>query len=151
MAKVVGGSIGSIDPVVRVEWWWSRVVIRTEAGSSARAEHGERSSADVGSGGLPYAVVQEPAEASLQHHLALGGTEVWRRVNDRAVQALVIALCVVMREVMLDRVLELGLAERDQVVQALVLDRAHEALGARGAVRTTSTPASSRVFRNTLV
>src|SRR5438132_13622541 len=61
----------------------------------------------------------------------------------------------IVRDELRDRPTEMAFAERDHLVQALVLDRAHEAfrvrirMGARNGVCTTRIPASPNCSRTT--
>ncbi len=79
--------------------------------------------------GATVVVPQQPAEAFAAHHDALAGADALTRLDQLVSQPLVIPFAVIVGDVLADRTTQRSFAEEDHAVQALLFDRAHEALG----------------------
>jgi len=73
--------------------------------------------------------VEEPPETLLAEHLTVVVHGAGAGVDERVVETLVVPLLVVVLEELAENAAEVGFAEGDDVVEALVADGAHEALG----------------------
>ena len=83
-------------------------------------------------------VAQEPAEAGSTEKSALLLADGRPRVDQGAIEALVVPLSVVVLDVLSNRVAEVPFAQDHHATEALVLDRAHEALGVGVEVRASA-------------
>src|SRR5262245_33596221 len=90
--------------------------------------------------------LQQAAQALIADDLAIANQST---LDQLVAETLVVAFDVVMREVLLESATEVAFAEQDHPVEALLLDRAHEALcvgvGVRGLERRSDHPDAGRL------